>query len=91
MPSKEGFMSDTTSVIREFLINSDQPIDAVELDRSNDLLEDGLLDSLGLMVVVQFLTDHYSVEFQPNEIVPENFATVEAMAALVDGKLQPGG
>jgi acyl carrier protein len=84
-------MSDTISVIREFLINSDQPIDAVELDRSDDLLEDGVLDSLGLMVVVQFLTERYSVEFEPNEIVPENFKTVEAMAALVDGKLQLRG
>lgn len=84
-------MPDTRSVIREFLINSDQPVDAVELDRSVDLLEDGILDSLGLMVVVQFMTEHYSVEFQPNEIIPENFKTVEAMAALVDRKLQLGG
>lgn len=85
-------MSDTISVIREFLINgSNQPIDAAELDGSRHLLEDGVIDSLGLMVLVQFLTEHYALEFHADDIVPENFRTVEAMAALVTAKLERKG
>jgi acyl carrier protein len=83
---------DTISVIREFLISgSTQPIDATDLDGSHHLLEDGIIDSLGLMVLVQFLTEHYSLEFQTDEIVPENFKSIEAMAALVNDKLTPRG
>ena len=50
-------MTNTIAVLRDFLVNdSNQPVDAAELDRSSDLLEEGILDSLSLMVLVDFLS-----------------------------------
>ena len=50
-------MTNTIAVLRDFLLNnSNQPVDADELDRSSDLLEEGVLDSLSLMVLVNFLS-----------------------------------
>jgi acyl carrier protein len=85
-------MSDSISVIREFLIsNSSQSIDATELDRSRDLLEEGVIDSLGLMELVEFIRERYALEFEPNEITAENFKTLGTIAALIDAKRQPDG
>jgi acyl carrier protein len=85
-------MSDSISVIREFLIsNSSQSIEATELDRSRDLLEEGVIDSLALMELVEFIRERYALEFEPNEITAENFKTLGAIAALVDSKRQPDG
>ena len=81
-------MSDPLSVIRDFLMDqSNHAVDAAHLERSQSLIEDEVLDSLGLMVLVEFLGDHYAIEFDPGEIVPENFQTLETIAALVDKKL----
>jgi acyl carrier protein len=81
-------MPDTISVIRGVLIShSNQPIDAAELDHSRDLLEEGVIDSLGLMELVEFLRERYSVEFEPNEITSQNFKTLDTIGALVDRKL----
>ncbi len=81
--------SDAVAVIRDFLASrSSHSVDAVELDRSRDLLEDGVIDSLGLMVLIDFLSERYELEFEPDEIVPENFKTLGAIATLVDDKVQ---
>ncbi len=85
-------MADTIAVVRDFLINhSNQPIDPDELDGSRDLLEEGVLDSLSLMVLVEFLSERYSIEFDADEVIPRNFKSLEAIATLVDGKVEGRG
>jgi acyl carrier protein len=85
-------MANTIAVLRDFLVNhSNQPIDADELDGSSDLLEEGVLDSLSLMVLVEFLTERYSIEFDADEVIPRNFKSLEAIATLVDGKVEGKG
>jgi acyl carrier protein len=51
-----------------------------------NLLENGVLDSLGIFQTVGFLEDEYGVEVQDNELVPENFATLASIAALLESK-----
>lgn len=85
-------MANTIAALRDFLVNhSNQPIDADQLDRSRDLLEEGVLDSLSLMVLVDFLSEHYSIEFDADEVIPRNFKSLEAIATLVDGKVEGKG
>ena len=85
-------MTNTIAVLRDFLVNqSIQPIDADELDRSTDLLEEGVLDSLSLMVLVDFLSERYSIAFDADEVIPRNFQSLEAIATLVDGKVEGKG
>jgi acyl carrier protein len=85
-------MTNTAAVVRNFLVNdSNQPIDEDELDRSSDLLEEGVLDSLSLMVLVEFLSARYEIAFEPEEVIPQNFMSVEAIADLVDRKLRRKG
>jgi acyl carrier protein len=85
-------MADTIAVLRDFLVNhSNQPIDADELDGSSDLLEEGVLDSLSLMVLVEFLSERYSIEFESEEVIPRNFKSLEAIAMLVDRKVEGRG
>lgn len=46
----------------------------------------GLLDSFGLMSVLAFIEEHYEVTIPNNEVVTENFRTVEVLAAFVATK-----
>jgi acyl carrier protein len=57
-----------------------------ELTADYPLLESGVIDSLGLMQVVQLLETRCGVEIADNEIVPENFATLSAIESLVESK-----
>lgn len=44
-----------------------------------DLLEEEILDSLLVMNLVSELEQAYSLEFDPDDIMPENFSSVEAI------------
>jgi acyl carrier protein len=50
------------------------------------LLDNSVIDSLGLMEVVQFLEQECGVEIADEDLAPENFATLSAIAKLVERK-----
>ena len=50
------------------------------------IIESGLVDSLGLFKVIEFIEEKFAVKIEPEEIVLENFATIGAIAALVGAR-----
>jgi acyl carrier protein len=46
----------------------------------------GLLDSFGLLAVLNFLEERFGVAIAHDEVVTENFSSVRALASFVDGK-----
>ncbi len=50
---------------------------------SNNYIEDGLLDSYDMMVLITELEDSYNIMIDPVEIIPENFANLEALCTLI--------
>jgi acyl carrier protein len=59
-----------------------------ELTADYPLLDRGVIDSLGLMQIVQLLEDECGVEIADGDIVPENFASLAAIENLVESKRQ---
>ena len=50
------------------------------------LIDNRVLDSIGIFQVVTFLEDEYGVEIGDDELTPENFSSLDAIAKLVDEK-----
>jgi acyl carrier protein len=48
------------------------------------LIERGVLDSLGLMNLIAFLEERAGVRVPDDEVVLENFATINAIVATAD-------
>ena len=44
-----------------------------------DLIEEGILDSLDIMRITTKMEAYFDVEIDPEDIVAENFASVESM------------
>jgi len=55
-------------------------------DHKTPLLDNGLLDSLGILDVVEFVEKSFGISLNDDELVPENFQTTERLAAFVSGK-----
>jgi acyl carrier protein len=64
----------------EIAYDSQQPLGA------DDPLLDGALDSVGVLRLVVFIEERYSVSVGDDDLVPENFATVTALAELLRSK-----
>lgn len=50
------------------------------------LLEQGVVDSLGIFQIVSLIESEYGVEVQDEELVPEHFGTIAGIARLVEAK-----
>ncbi len=72
------------------LINDDISLDpSVEVEGSTDLLLTGLVDSLGVVQIVEWLEERVGVEIDPGDVVLENFQTVDLMVAFMNRLAAP--
>jgi acyl carrier protein len=63
----------------------DAPADAVS--DSMPLITSGIIDSIGMLGLVDFIESHYAIEFLPREIDVHILDTVERIEALIVAKL----
>jgi acyl carrier protein len=59
-----------------------------DLDDDASLLEEGIVDSTGVLELVLFVEETANVEVADDEIVPDNFDTVNNLAAYIERKRQ---
>ena len=57
------------------------------LSDSDSLLENGVMDSTGILELVAFLESEFAIQMSDAEIVPENLDSVAAIAAYLERKL----
>ncbi len=60
------------------------------LKNGDKLLEGGILDSLGVLDLVSFVEQEFSIRVCDEELVPENFQTIDQLAAFVQAKKRAG-
>jgi acyl carrier protein len=74
--------------LRSFI--AEEIFDDQDMDLPSDMpLLSGFLDSFGLMQLLNFIEDTYEVSVANREVIDENFASIEAVAAFVGKKLTP--
>ena len=68
--------------IRTFIVDS--LLSGTEIANDDDLLLSGLLDSMSVMRLVLHLETTFSVTVPPEDVVIENFTSVETIAAYLE-------
>ena len=75
--------------IREFVLEHLAPATGrTQLADDEDLIDSGVLDSLGIFQLVAFLEERFGVAIADTEITPENFATLERIEQLVAARVR---
>lgn len=69
--------------VREFL-RKDLGKDVASLGSDDSLLESGTIDSVGVMALVAFLERTYGITVGEDDLMPDNFDTLAAIAAFVE-------
>lgn len=54
-----------------------------EFEGVENFFDEGMLDSFDLMTLVSTLDERFSIKIDGTDILPENFANVDAIEALV--------
>jgi acyl carrier protein len=72
--------------IRQFLLKKFPLARKRQLADSDALLESGILDSQGVLDLVSFLEEQFSITVADDELVPENFQNVDRIVAFVGSR-----
>jgi acyl carrier protein len=86
-------MQDVNEAVRSYIVEefADEGFDLGELHDGTNLIEDEVLDSLGIMALVGFLEERFEISIDPAEVEIDNFETLSAITHLVTSKLEAAG
>jgi len=76
------------NVIKQFII--DEIIDdgnSTEIIDDESLIDNGILDSIAMLKILDFIEEKFSVKVSDDELMPENFETLESMSSLIKEKV----
>jgi acyl carrier protein len=74
--------------IREFVASHYLPDTSAEaISDTMPLITSGIIDSIGMLGLVDFIESRYAIEFMPREIDVHALDTVERIASLIQAKL----
>jgi acyl carrier protein len=79
-------VADVMSQIRQFIID-EFVRNRSTIDETTNLLEQEIIDSLGIFTLIAFIDDRFGVTVAPEEVNLENFETLGAISSLVERKL----
>jgi acyl carrier protein len=69
-------------VLENYLFTDDQSA----LANDTSFLDDGIIDSTGILEVIAFLEEEFKIEVKDEEMIPENLDSVNNIVAFVSRK-----
>lgn len=57
------------------------------INHDDNLIENGIIDSLGIQKLIIFLEDNFSIDIADDDLTPENFESVNAITGFLKTKL----
>ena len=73
--------------IKDFINTQFRRTSASSLSYDDNILDKGIVDSLGILDVVNYLENEFAIIVLDDDLVPENFQTINRISALVRHKL----
>jgi acyl carrier protein len=59
-------------------------------DQSDSLIETGVIDSTGILELIEFLESEFGIEVKENETIPQNLDGIASLTHYVAEKLSKG-
>jgi len=53
----------------------------------DDLLEQGIIDSMGIMKLIVFMEETFGISVEDEDVIPENFQCLASMVEFVEQKM----
>lgn len=83
------YAPETIADVLATYITQEMTYDRADLVLTGDfrLVEQGVIDSLGILRLISFIEERFDVAMEPEDLMLENFATIDAITNFVVRKL----
>lgn len=78
--------TETKNKIKNYIIDATLS-ESKTINEDTLIFETGLLDSMGLLFLVEFINEEFNIEVKDDELLPENFQSVNSILKFIEGKL----
>jgi len=68
----------------EIVVDSDKK----SLGPDEDLLEQGMIDSLKIIKLIEFMENKFGIKIVDEDIIPENFMSINSMVKFIERQLE---
>lgn len=83
-------MTDIKAEVRDFLTKTFYLSNPADLSDDASLLDLGVIDSTGVLEVIEFLETQFQIRVEDAEMVPENLDSIARIAQFVARKREVG-
>ena len=78
----------TKEAIRKFIIGNFILDEAQNLGEEDSLLEKGIIDSTGVLELVAFIEEKFTIRVEDEELIPENLDSIRSITEFIHRKLK---
>jgi acyl carrier protein len=79
--------ADVRAELTDFVVSNYLFGDVARTPGDNDsLVEEGVIDSTGILELIEFLESHFDIEVSETETVPQNLGSIADLTRFVQGK-----
>jgi acyl carrier protein len=78
---------DNSSKVREFVVENFLFGDGEVLKDDTSFMEEGIIDSTGILELVFFLEETFSISVEDDELVPDNMDSLANISGFINRKL----
>ena len=72
--------------IREFIVDTFLFGEDSGLKDDSSFLEEGIVDSTGIMQLVSYLQEQYLITVEDEELIPDNLDSIRKVMTFIEGK-----
>jgi acyl carrier protein len=76
-----------SSKVREYIVENFLFGEGESLKDDTSFLEEGIIDSTGILELVMFLEETYGIKIEDDELIPENMDSLQNIAQYLERKL----
>ncbi len=69
-------------ILENYLFTEDQ----TELDNEQSFLDSGILDSMGILELINFLDESFSISVKGSEMIPDNLDSINKLLVFLEKK-----
>ena len=78
---------ETRKILRNFIINSFIKDNGAQLDDDLSFIDEGIIDSVGVLELVAFLETTFHLRVEDEELMPTNLDSVNRLVTFVESKI----